>query len=367
LLLLLNAIYILNKMEMDISKFGTKMLSDVTTIRLGGTAKHFIECNSEEEIIRTLKFSSENNISVFVLGGGSNVIFDDEGFDGIILKVNLKGIEFAGDIVTVKAGEDWDEFVRTTIDNDFAGLECLSGIPGTAGATPVQNVGAYGVEVGNLITGISAIDRKTSDKVVFKPDECGFSYRNSRFKGEDKDKFIITDVSFRLVKSGEPVIKYPELAKYIGTHIDLKSLNNGKERVLAVRDAVLKIRIGKSMIVDENDADSHSCGSFFTNPVLKPADFNEFLSKCVHKNLKPPYFKDGENFKVSAAWLIENSGFVKGFSLNGAGISNKHSLALVNRGCKTKDILHLAEHIRKTVSDNFGVTLEIEPILAAYR
>ncbi len=354
-------------MEMNISKFGTKRLSETTTIRLGGAAKHFIECNSEEEIIQTLKYASDNNISVFVLGGGSNVIFSDDGFDGIVLKVNLKGIGFNDDIVTVKAGEDWDEFVRTTIENDFAGLECLSGIPGTAGATPVQNVGAYGVEVGNLITGISAIDRGTFEKVVFSPEECGFSYRNSRFKGADKDKYIITDVSFRLVKSGEPIIKYPELAKYIGTHIDLKSLNNGKERVLAVREAVLKIRIGKSMIVDENDPDSHSCGSFFTNPVLKPADFDAFLSKCVQKNLKPPYFKDGQNYKVSAAWLIENSGFVKGFSLNGAGISNKHSLALVNRGCSTKDILHLAEHIKKTVSDNFGVTLEIEPILAAYR
>lgn len=347
-------------------KFSERLLSELTTIRLGGNAKHFIECASEEEILDTLKYASENNLGVFILGGGSNVIFPDDGFEGIVLKINLKGVSFNNDVVTVKAGEDWDVFVKTTIDNGYAGLECLSGIPGTAGATPIQNVGAYGVEVGNLIIDVTAIDRRTLEKVVLLSGECGFSYRNSRFKGTDKEKFIITEVKFRLVKNGEPVIKYPELAKYIGTYVDLNSLK-GIEKIKAVREAVIKIRVGKSMVYDENDADSHSCGSFFTNPVINQSIFNEFMSKCEQKGLKPAYFKDKSNYKVSAAWLIENAGIKKGFTMNGAGISGKHSLALVNRGCSTKDILDLSNHIKNVVFQNFGITLEMEPVLAAYR
>ncbi len=347
-------------------KFSERLLSEFTTIRLGGNSRHFIECGSEDEITEILKYGAENNLSVFVLGGGSNVIFPDEGYQGIVLKVSLKGISFENDIVSVKAGEDWDAFVKTTIENGYAGLECLSGIPGTAGATPVQNVGAYGVEVSNYITEVHAIDRITFEKIIFTSKECGFAYRNSRFKSADKDKYIITEVKFRLMKNGEPVIKYPELEKYLASHINLNTLK-GIDKILAIRDAVIRIRINKSMIYDENDPDSHSCGSFFTNPVVNQSVFNEFMSKCAQNHLKPAYFKDGENFKISAAWLIENSGLKKGYTVNGAGISSKHSLALVNRGCSTKDIIDLSNHIKKTVFDNFGILLEMEPILAAYR
>ncbi|MCE1164871.1 MAG: UDP-N-acetylmuramate dehydrogenase [Bacteroidetes bacterium] len=346
--------------------FSERLLSDCTTIRLGGTAKHFAECGTEEEIIETLKYGRENNLGVFVLGGGSNVIFPDEGYEGIVLKINLKGISFDYDTVTVRAGEDWDSFVKSTVDNGYTGLECLSGIPGTAGATPIQNVGAYGVEVGNHLIDVAAIDRDSLEKIVITAADCAFSYRNSRFKSFDKDKFIITEVRFKLAKNGGPVIKYPELANYIGTFLDLNSLK-GIDKILAVRDAVIKIRRRKSMIYDENDTDSHSCGSFFTNPVINKHNFDEFMSICTKKDLKPPYFSEKNNFKVSAAWLIENSGFNKGFNMNGAGISGKHTLAIVNRGGTTNDVIALSNHIKSTVLENFGILLEMEPILAAYR
>ncbi|MDD5363226.1 MAG: UDP-N-acetylmuramate dehydrogenase [Ignavibacteria bacterium] len=348
-------------------QFSERVLSGQTTIKLGGPAKNFIECKSEDEIIEVLLHASENNLNVFVLGGGSNVIFDDGGYEGIILKTGLKGIDFSGDTVSVKAGEDWDEFVKLTVDNDYAGLECLSGIPGTTGATPIQNVGAYGQEVGNVITLVKAIDRQTLKKVTFTNEDCEFSYRKSRFKKRETDRYVITEVIFELKQSGEPEIKYPELEKYIGTYVDLKSLNSSNDRLLAVRDAVLKIRRNKSMIYDENDADSHSCGSFYTNPVLNREDFNKFMGICTEKSLKPPYFKEGKNFKISAAWLIENAGFKKGYTINGMGISNKHTLALVNRGGTTKDLMHLSNLIISGVFDVFGIRPEMEPILAAYR
>jgi UDP-N-acetylmuramate dehydrogenase len=348
-------------------QFSERVLSGLTTIKLGGPAKNFIECKSEDEIIEVLLHASENNLNVFVLSGGSNVIFDDEGYQGIVLKTGLKGIDFSGDSVSVKAGEDWDEFVKLSVDNDYAGLECLSGIPGTVGATPIQNVGAYGQEVGNVITLVKAIDRQTLKKITFAKEDCEFSYRKSRFKNRETERYIITEVIFELKQSGEPIIKYPELEKYIGTYVDLKTLNSSNERLLAVREAVLKIRRNKSMIFDENDPDSYSCGSFYTNPVINREDFFKFLGICKQKSLNPPYFREGKNYKISAAWLIENAGFKKGYTVNGMGISNKHTLALVNRGGTTKDLMNLSNLIIMGVFDVFGIRPEMEPILAAYR
>jgi UDP-N-acetylmuramate dehydrogenase len=337
-------------------KFSTVKLSDYTTIKLGGYSDKFVECTTDKDISDAIAYASEHKLSFHVLGGGSNTVFSDKGYDGIIINVNTKGIEKSGDHFSVKAGERWDDFVRYAVGLNYSGIECLSGIPGSTGATPIQNVGAYGVEVSNVIETVKALDVKTLNIVEFSNKECNFSYRNSRFKSSDKNKYIVTEVIFKLNPSGVPEIKYKELDDYLGTYHGINSLNK-------VRDAVLNIRRKKSMVYDESDKDSFSCGSFFTNPVLNSKEFDGFLSVCKSLNLEANSYKSGDCFKISAAWLIENSGFSKGLTENGIGISNKHTLAIVNRGGSTVDLINLSEKIKKTVYNKFKISLEREPEL----
>lgn len=337
-------------------------LKNYTSIKLGGRTKFFCECKSEKKLIEYLNYAKKNNINVHVLGGGSNTIFSDEGFDGLVIKVGLKGIKIHNDfknhvIIKTAAGEEWDDFVKYCIKYNFAGVECLSGIPGSVGATPIQNVGAYGQEVKDTIIFVKAINRETYKPTMFSNEDCLFGYRTSRFKTTDKGKYIVTEVMFKLKKDGKPEIKYPELDKY------LKSKTEKDYSLGDVRNAVMELRKKKAMVLDENEPDSVSCGSFFVNPVLSKKEFDNLCAKLnINRDDIPNYLTES-GMKLSAAWLIENAGFKKGYTKNGAGISNKHSLALVNRGGTTKDLLELAEEIQVNVYDKFGIVMVKEPVV----
>lgn len=339
------------------------LLSEHTTISAGGKAKKFISCEDEETIIEVLNYSKNEKEKLQVISGGSNVIFQDKGYDGIVMKINIKGIEFknAGEneIVTVKAGENWDEFVLNCINRGLQGIECMSGIPGFVGAAPVQNVGAYGQEVKDVIVNVKAVDRESLVIKYFTKEECIFSYRQSRFKNNDKDKYVITEVSFILKRNKSPEIKYPELEKYINENTAYNLAGTVQEKLMIARNSVLVLRRKKSMVIDDKDPNTKSCGSFFMNPVLNEKEFKELKLKISEF----PFYKNGEEYKIPAAWLIENSGFKKGFRINGAGISENHSLAIINCGGKTSDILALAEKIEKGVKSNFGIKLIREPVV----
>lgn len=343
------------------------ILSDYTTICLGGKADNFISCATTESVQETVKYSKENNLSLQVISGGSNIIFPDEGYRGIVMKVDIKGISLKHENGKAKlitgAGENWDETVRYTVDNGLAGLECLSGIPGTAGATPVQNVGAYGQEVKDIVKTVKAIDRKTLDEVKFNNEECNFGYRDSRFKSSDKDRYIITEVIFEFDIKKEPEIKYPELKDYIERSSASLVTKSQIEKLNFIRESVLSLRKKKSMLTDPENPDTRSCGSFFTNPVLKEDEFKSFEKTAEDLNLKFPFYRTGSKYKIPAAWLVENSGFRKGYTENGAGISSSHSLALVNRGCSTEALLELSEKIKIRVKEKFGIRLMTEPVI----
>jgi UDP-N-acetylmuramate dehydrogenase len=360
-------------------------LSDYTTIKLGGKARYFCECIDEDEIIECLNFIGENELKYQILGGGSNIIFPDEGFEGLILKTAMKNINLTGkggsDEVEViaEAGVNWDDFVRFCVAQGFAGIECLSGIPGTVGATPIQNVGAYGQDVSQVIVEVNAIEIDTLNKVKFSNADCRFGYRKSRFKSEDSNKYIITEVKFSLKRNGEPLIQYPDLIKSLNEKNYLlsndegknyfKDITDSKEKLKIVRDAIIEIRKRKGMVTDENDPDSVSCGSFFTNPILSEEEFKTFKDNCIKKKISDieiPHFKTDKGIKVPAAWLIENAGFKKGYKKNGAGISSKHTLALINCGGKTKDVIALANEICEKVFELFGIKLETEPQIINY-
>lgn len=344
------------------------LLSNLTTIKLGGKAKFFYECKSIEDLKECLIFARSESIPVQVIGGGSNIIFPDEGFNGIVIKIDIKGFEFEesnddSEIVTVGAGENWDDFVKLCIDKNLAGIECLSGIPGSVGATPIQNVGAYGQEVSETILSVTALDRESLEIVKFENKDCNFSYRQSRFKNKDRDKFIITEVTFKLNNLVEPKIKYTEIQKKVEALDNYNSLKRGKEKLTAVRNIVLETRKSKSMVIDKNDPNTISCGSFFTNPILSEKEFKKFEKICEENKLSFPSLKIPEGIKIQAAWLIENSGFYKGFRKWGAGISENHSLALINCGGSAKELLDLAEDIESTVYSKFNIRLKKEPII----
>jgi len=335
-------------------------LEKYTTIKLGGKAKYFCECKSENDLVECLNYAESNKIKIHILGGGSNTIFSDEGFDGLVIKIGMKGINLHNDfkdnvIIKVGAGEEWDDFVRYCVENNFGGMECLSGIPGSVGATPVQNVGAYGQEVKDTIIFVKAIDRQTFKLTMFSNEDCLFGYRTSRFKTADKNNYIVTEVMFKFINNGKPEIKYPELEKKI------KEKYSDNLSLSLVRNAVIELRKKKGMVCDENEPDSVSCGSFFVNPVIPASDFNSICEKSGMDKSDIPFHIVNDKVKLSAAWLIENVGFKKGYTKNGAGISGKHSLALVNRGGTTKDLLSLADEVQIKVFEKFGVKLVKEP------
>jgi UDP-N-acetylmuramate dehydrogenase len=339
------------------------VLSPYTTMVLGGPARWFARCTSIRELGETLSFAKSEGLPLQVFSGGSNIIFDDEGFDGVVLHVALRGLseDLSADeaVLTVAAGEPWDGVVAHAVGRGWGGIECLSGIPGSTGATPVQNVGAYGQDVGQTILSVRTLDRQTLDEQEFPGDACGFGYRMSRFKGTEADRHIITGVRFRLKRHFEPEIRYPELARALQERRDRSP---GETTPGNVREVVLALRRRKSMVIDTADENSRSVGSFFTNPVV-PENFVEQRLKDV----PVPTYPAAGGIKLSAAWLVEHAGFPKGFRMKGAGISDHHALAIVNRGGTAADVMALEAEIRKQVQAKFGIRLEREPVVVPYR
>lgn len=324
-------------------------LSELTTIGLGGEARYFVSGATVDELKEALLFAREKSLPVHVLGGGSNTVFADQGFAGLVIKVELKGIKFEGEgLVMAAAGEEWEGVVKQCVERDLAGLECLSGVPGLVGAAPVQNLGAYGQQAASVITEVEALDRQSLELVALANKQCQFGYRQSRFKKSGQGRYIITGVTFQLRPGGRPRLEYPELIRAAGRPPTLST----------VRRAVLKLRRRKSMIVNPEDPHSRSCGSFFINPLISRDDLAR-----LRKNYQVPYFEVGDDVKVPAAWLVEQAGFSKGFRQGGVGISLHHALALVNYGGTTKELLALAKKIQTAVKKKFGIELESEPVV----
>jgi len=341
-------------------------LSDYTTVRLGGPARCFVRAGAEEDLIEAVRAAESRGEPLLILGGGSNLVVSDDGFDGTVIQVATKGVrrEGASGLVTVAAGEDWDAVVAWTVAAGLAGLECLSGIPGLVGATPIQNVGAYGQEVGQTITSVRTYDRVTGQVSIIPNERCGFGYRTSVFKRDDVGRHVVLSVTFRLAE--QPVstpVRYAELAAALGVEI-------GDQAASAkVRSAVIDLRRRKGMVIDSADPDTRSVGSFFVNPVLDGAALAAVEAAARARcgpGTRVPRFDAGDGLvKVPAAWLIEQAGFGKGYSLgDGARISSKHTLALVNyESATTAGLIALARRIRDGVRGTFGVSLTSEPVL----
>ena len=332
-------------------------LSELTTLRLGGPAREYVEAHDEAAIIAAVRAAAP---PLLVLAGGSNVVVADAGFDGTVVHVRSRGVQRDGARVTVAAGEPWDGFVALCVASGLAGVEALSGIPGSTGATPIQNVGAYGQEVAQTIAGVRVLDRETDEVLDLAPRECAFGYRSSRFKY--RDRWVVLSVTFALRESalGEPV-RYAELASALGVE------PGGRAPLPDVREAVLALRRGKGMVVDPADPDSASAGSFFTNPILSPGEFERLAARVAPE--RPPAWPEADGrVKTSAAWLIGRAGYERGDGAGRAGISSKHRLALVNRGgATTGELLALAREIRDGVRERLGVELHPEPVLVGVR
>jgi UDP-N-acetylmuramate dehydrogenase len=360
------------------------MLADYTTLGLGGPAREFVSADSEQELIRTVRYADKAGVPVLLIGSGSNLVISDEGFPGTVVHVNTRGHTYVavGEGVvdlTVAAGADWDNVVAASVAEGLAGLEPLSGIPGRAGATPIQNVGAYGREVAEVITQVRVYDRQEDRITVLQNEFCQFAYRTSLFKSgrpeslispregassqaAGQPRYLVLDVTFRLPR--QPLsapVKYAELAAELGVEMGEQAA------VSEVRAAVIKIRSRKGMVLNPGDPDTRSAGSFFTNPVITAEDFAKVEKAAAARGLAtvPHFPAAGGMIKVPAAWLIERSGFTKGYGAPApARVSSKHTLALVNAGeATTSDLLALAREIVTGVQATYGVTLTPEPIL----
>ena len=338
-------------------------LSEFTTIGIGGPARYFLEVGGLEELISAVAWSETKGLPHFILGGGSNILFPDSGFDGLIIRINLKGsqarIENGSVMLQAMAGENWDDLVALAVSRNWSGVECLSGIPGKVGAAPIQNIGAYGQELAETLTRVFAFDLNARESVTLSSQACRFTYRNSIFKGEDKGRYIITGIELKLKLNGAPTIRYPELAARV-------SPEDGLART---RNAVLAIRRGKSMVIDPADPNSKSCGSFFLNPILDPSEYRAFAARAPRDHPSYPVAPDSpanSPIKLSAAWLMDQSGFHKGYVRGNVGLSANHCLAIINRGGGTSaEVKELIEEVRKKVFTRFGVKLMAEPVLVS--
>ena len=344
-------------------------LAPLTTLGVGGTARFLATCRTSHQIRACLSWARIRGLRIQILGGGSNTVFADAGYDGVVVRIEVAGVhlEAAGDSVVIRAGagEDWDGLVERACGLGLAGIECLSGIPGLVGATPIQNVGAYGQEVETTVVAVRGLDRATLDPVEFTNPECRFAYRESRFKGEDRDRYVIEEVSFRLRRNGKPQVSYAELARHLEQRPDMDELGVGPPALAAVRAAVLELRRRKSMVVDPDDPDTRSAGSFFLNPVLTRGAFEALQGRwrAVGGSGAIPVFDAPGGVKVAAAWLVEQAGFARGYGRGGVGTSSHHALALVNRGGTAGELLALAGEIERRVEEVFGVRLEREPVV----
>lgn len=334
-------------------------LAPFTTLGVGGPARYFAEASTADDVPAAMQFAEGKNLPIFVFSGGSNVIVADDGFAGLAMRIAIDGLDFESGpgrevIATVGAGVEWDRFVAEAASRGLAGIECLSGIPGSVGGTPVQNVGAYGQEVSETIVSVECFDRQCQAIVELPSNACGFGYRTSIFNTTERNRFIVLRVKFRLLEGGKPKIAYK----------DLENVFAGRDATLMeVREAVIAIRRAKSMVVDLRDPNSRSVGSFFKNLIVSPRKASEL--RALYPEI--PLFPLGEDFKVPAAFLIEKAGFKKGFVYGQAGISENHTLAIINRGRATAaEILGLAKEIQNEVEKRFSLMLIPEPVLIGF-
>jgi UDP-N-acetylmuramate dehydrogenase len=346
-------------------------LAPLTTLQVGGSARYFAEVRREDEAQEAAQLAKTRRLPLFILGGGSNLVVADSGWPGLVLKIAIGGITASNTndgnavLFSVGAGVPWDDFVAQAVVQNCAGVECLSGIPGSVGGTPIQNVGAYGQEVSDTVESVRALDLTTDRIVVLPKPACRFRYRSSTFNSTERGRYIILRVNYRLKRGGAPSLKYADLQKYFAEHFPARKT---PPSLAEVRAAVREIRRSKGMLIVPGDADCHSAGSFFKNPVLSEAQFRELTASAAAKGLEIPSYPalDAQR-KVSAAWLVEHSGFAKGYAMGAAGISHKHALALINRGeAKASDIVVLQEALQQGVEKEWGVRLESEPVFVGF-
>lgn len=342
-------------------------LSFFTTLGIGGNADFLITASDLEQLKAAVAFGKENSLPLFVLGGGSNVVISDKGWRGVVLMpmfddLEMKDIGGGITAVTAGAGINWDHFVAVTVEKNLQGIECLSGIPGNVGASPIQNIGAYGQEVKDTIEWVEVLDRESLETKKFSNSDCDFDYRMSRFKAEDKDRYIVCRVCFHLKHNGAPALRYGDVVKFFESQGILSP------SLADIRDAILNIRRQKGMVYDKSMPDSISCGSFFMNPILPTAYAEKVREIALEKNLindpqRMPFFPQADGtVKLSAAWLMEQAGIPKGYCYKNVGISSRHVLALVCKpGGTAVELKELAEWVQKKVSESFGVELHPEP------
>jgi UDP-N-acetylmuramate dehydrogenase len=337
-------------------------LAPYTTFQIGGPARWFAEAASEDDIAAGIVFAGERGLPLFVLGGGSNLLVSDAGFSGFVLRIALRGIAATGangrSIVSAAAGEDWDGLVAYAVAGAFAGVECLSGIPGTVGGTPVQNVGAYGQEVSQTIVTVRAFDRQTAQFVDLPASACGFSYRRSIFNSTERGRYIVSRVDYALRTDAPANFAYADLSRYFAARGMLTPT------LTEVREAVRTIRAQKGMLLVAGDADCRSAGSFFKNPIVPVSVLDSLAQELgVEKPTIPAYPAQAGEVKLSAAWLIERAGFAKGYALGNAGISSRHTLALINRGgASAREVVALRDQVIDAIWSRFAIRLEPEPV-----
>lgn len=337
-------------------------LAPYTTFRIGGPARFFAEVTTEAELVDAVRFAQERSLRIFTLGGGSNLLVSDSGFDGLVIHIAITTptpSRTTGQFVdyTVAAGTDWNAFVLEVCEQGISGVECLAGIPGSVGGTPVQNVGAYGQEVASTITSVRALDLESNTFVTLSHEQCAFAYRRSLFNTTHRNRYIVTQVSFRFDRAAKPNLTYADLERHFaGQATTLTPLD--------VYHAVRGIRHGKGMLIVEGEADCRSAGSFFKNPIVPESVLAAIAAALQTPTEKIPHWPAGEgHIKLPAAWLLEKAGFPKGFTLGNAGISSRHTLALINRGNATAaDIANLRDSIQQQVENCFHILLEQEPV-----
>jgi|WetSurMetagenome_2_1015567.scaffolds.fasta_scaffold184049_1 UDP-N-acetylmuramate dehydrogenase len=345
-------------------------LAPFTSLQIGGPARYLAEVALEDHLLEALELARRQSWPLFVLGGGSNVLVSDSGFPGLVIRVVLQGIrplQLEGEsVIHVAAGENWDDFVKWCVERDLAGIECLSGIPGTVGGTPIQNVGAYGAQISDTARAVRVMDRATISVCELRSADCGFAYRESIFNTSHRDQYIVLGVTFGLRPAGEIVIDSPDLKRYLAAR--------GKPPSLAeVRELVLRIRAGKGMILAAGDPDSMSAGSFFRNPIVSLDTAHTVEESARKRGLLPPnsgmarFEVEGGKVKLPAAWLIEGAGFHRGYARGSVGLSSKHALAIINRGgARASEVLDLMREIQAAVQRVFGVDLQAEPSFVGF-
>lgn len=336
-------------------------LAAYTTLGIGGPARWFATARTETEVQQACEFARQRALPVFVLGGGSNLLVSDAGFNGLVIHIAISGIAVAQTeggkaLLRVGAGVNWDELVQLTVERNLAGMECLAGIPGTVGGTPVQNVGAYGQEVAQTVVRVRCFDTQASTFVELSSSECGFAYRTSLLNTVERGRYIVTRVDFALLQDGAPNLSYDDLRRQFG--------EGARPTLAETAEVVRRIRRGKGMVVDAADPDSRSAGSFFRNPIVDRAALGRVAAAAGVPEAELPHWPVGTAcVKLPAAWLLERAGFVRGHAMGAAGISTKHTLALVNRGGATAgDVAALRDRIVAGVRERFGVELEQEPV-----